>query len=129
MCGLTPEHGFTLLEVMVSLMLFGIVSAGIMPVFSDFIKHNSSSNLKTQAMAAAQHKLDDLRLQNPQDMPSSGTQGPEVFDVGARSFQVYTTYCAISSFCGTNNNRHLRVEAYYDGQKQFGVDTVFTTLR
>lgn len=123
------QAGFTLIEVMVALMLYGIISAGMMPVFSDLLKHNTESALKTQAMAAAQQKLDELRVENPQDMPNSGTSAAEIVNIDGREFSVYTTYCSIASFCSSINNRHIHVEAHYNGSMRFEVDTVFTTLR
>ena len=125
----TRDAGFTMMEVMVSLSLFGIVSAGIMPVFSGFIKLNSQAQIKTQAYAAAQQRLDQLRLGSPQDMPSSGTLGPEEVQFDQRTFEVYTSYCAINTYCVSNNNRHIRVEAYYRGEKKASIDTVYTALR
>ncbi len=128
-CKLANTKGFTMMEVMVSLSLFGIVSAGLMPAFTSFMKFNTQAHLKTQAYTAAQQKLDQLRLSSPQHMPTSGTQGPEDFAFGDRTFQIYTTYCPVNTFCTSNNNRHIRVEAFYLGEQKAEIDTVYTSLR
>jgi len=122
------RQGFTLIEVMASMTILLIVSAGVAPAFTNFMRFNTSSQLKTEAMAAASRKLDELRLQNPQDMPTSGSTN-DLFTVGNRDFDVETTFCERDTFCSTNNSRHLKVVISYDSKEVFEVETVYTMLR
>ena len=118
-----------MIEVLVAMSLLLIVSAGVAPAFTNFMKFDSAAQLKTEAMAAAQRKLDRLRLENPNDMPTSGASSPETYTVNDRDFDVVTTYCERAQFCGTNNSRHIKVEVSYDSSELFQVETVFTKLR
>jgi len=122
-------RGFSMIEVMVALSIFGLVSAAVGPSFSMFMKHNTDALIKTKALAAAQQKLDQLRLNNPQSLPSSGRIGPETFTIDGKNFSVYTSYCVTSAYCNTANNRDIKVEAYYNNVKRYEVETVYTALR
>lgn len=123
------QNAFTMIEVLAAMMLFGLIAAGIAPAFIDFTKHNTAVDLRTEALAAAQQKLDELRFDNPQSMPTSGTTGPETYVVNSRTFEINTTYCENAAFCPTNNTRHIKVEVLYNDQELVQVETVYTALR
>ncbi|MCB0310172.1 MAG: type II secretion system protein [Bdellovibrionales bacterium] len=117
-----------MIEVLVSLGLFGIVSAGITPAFTNYLKLNTKNQLKTEAMAVAQQKLDELRLQKPDDMPSSGNSS-ENLAVGSRNFAVTTYYCENGIYCVSEKMRHLKIEVAYNAEILLDVESVFTSLR
>jgi prepilin-type N-terminal cleavage/methylation domain-containing protein len=123
------SKGFSLIEVMASLSIFAIVMAGAVPAFILNLKYNTLSELRSSAAIAAQLKLGQLRFEDPQDMPSSGTSASEDVEVGSKTFQVTTSYCANATYCTTINNRHITVNVSYHGNEQYSVQTVFTKLR
>ena len=123
------DRGFTLIEVMVALLIFGLVSAGVAPVFVDFLKHNTASVRKTEAIEAAQIRLEELRQMNIDAIPTTGTVGPNNITVNGKTYAVYTTYCANSTYCVSANNRHLTVEVFYNSESLFTAETVYTKLK
>lgn len=122
------EKAFTLLEVLMSLVIFSIVLAGAAPAFIMNSKLNTFAELRSQAQAAAELKLDALRFSDPQDLPTTGQTGPENLIVGNRTFQVTTLYCSPNTYC-TTNTRQLKVTVTYKNKTQYAVETVFTKLK
>ncbi len=123
------EAGFTLIEVLAALALFGLIAAGVTPAFINFTKFNSEMDMRSEALAAAQWKLDELRFESPQDMPTGGVFGPENYVINNRTFEVVTTYCENGGYCPTNNTRHIKVEVSYDDKELVQIETVYTMLR
>lgn len=122
------EQGFTLLEVMVSLLLFLVVSAIMASSFVGHLKRSTETEVRTLAMGAAQEILDETRLTDPAGLPSSGTTSSTVV-VGGRSFVVESTFCSNATYCASAANRHVRVRVNFNGAKVFETETVFTRLR
>ena len=120
--------GFTLVEVMVALGIFGIVIAQIVPSFAAHMRYNSIGERRTQAMAAAQHLLDHVRFMDPQTLPSSGTTTSPV-TIDSRVYSVVTTYCERAEFCMSPASRHLKVTVNYQGQVQYETETVYTRMQ
>ncbi|MCC6220931.1 MAG: type II secretion system protein [Deltaproteobacteria bacterium] len=123
------EQGSSLLEVMVSISILGLVMAGIMPAFVYHTRFNTQSELRTDAIMAAQFVLDQIRLQDPNTLPTSGSTGPTGVNIGDRLFNVTNYYCEDADYCASANNRHIRVEAAYNNSVIYDVETVFTQLR
>ncbi|MBX7138176.1 MAG: type II secretion system GspH family protein [Oligoflexia bacterium] len=122
--------GFTLIEVMVALSIFGIVAAGVAPAFTNFIRFSNDSQLKTQGMQAAEQKLDQLRYVDPASLPNSAASPTdEIITVSSRNFNIHTVFCSQASYCVGGRTRHVVVTASYSGQEVFELETVFTTLR
>ena len=67
------KRGFTLIEVLVALSLFAIVSAGVTPAIILHTRSNTESVIRAGAIAAAQFGMDNLRRQDPAGFPSSGS--------------------------------------------------------
>lgn len=122
------EEGYTLMEVLVSLGLFTIISAGMVPSFVTYMKHNTNSQVKTEAIAVGQQILDRKRALEPSDMPTSGYDTPTTINVGKRSYEVKISYCTRSIFCSTGT-RHLTAEVTYNNDLVYSTETVFTELR
>ncbi len=123
------EKGFSMLEVLISMIIFGIVLAGAAPAFIAYLKLNTLSELRSGAAVAGQLKLDELRFEDPTSLPNSGSVGPETITVGDRTYDVTTSYCDEASYCITNNNRHITIDVEYNGTNQYSIQTVFTKLR
>lgn len=121
-------QGFTLLEVMVSMCIFMVVSATMANSFMGHLKQNSSTEVRNGAVAAAQQKLDTLRLIDPPAMPSSGST-TESLASGGRSFSVKTLYCLTPTYCTSNNSRDITVRVSYRGKQVYETETVYTRLR
>jgi prepilin-type N-terminal cleavage/methylation domain-containing protein len=120
--------GFTLVEVLIAMAILSIAVTGIAPIFMTHLQINTTSGVRSGAVAAAQQKLDALRLVDPATMPLTGSSAPEDVTVGGRTYQVTTTYCAMGSFCNAES-RYIQVEVSYREKTRYTVDTVFTQLR
>jgi len=56
-----PQAGFTLIEVLVSIVLFAVIIALVLPLFLTSIQSNQSSRLRTTATSVAESWLDRYR--------------------------------------------------------------------
>lgn len=125
----TKSGGFTLLEVMFSLSLFSIILSGLIPAFITQMRFNSASQIRSEGMQAAVEVLDELRMDDPADMPTAGASTTDSVTIGARTFQVTTVYCGDMTYCNSTNNRSIEVSVTYDNEQVYEVETVFTQLR
>lgn len=123
------QGGFTLIEVLFSITLFGVILIGLIPAFVFQLRMNTLSELRSNAAMAAQAKLDELRFTNITDIPASGSSAEEDIAIGDRVFQVITHYCETAAYCATGNNRQVRVAVTYNGEPQYAVETVYTRLQ
>ena len=124
-----PDEGFSLFEVLISLALFSLFAGSVMTCVTDFIRRMTVTKVRTEAVAVANRKFDELRALSTDTLPSSGTVGPENISGGGRTFQVYTTYCADVSLCPTTRTRHITIDVTSKGASVFNAETVFTWLR
>jgi len=122
------QEAFTLVEVMVAMSIFLIVTSMMMPAFTMHLKVNTNSEIRNGAIAVGQQMLDGIRSQDPGTLPSSGTSALVNYNGGERTYQGQYTYCAISSYC-TTRSRHLKVRVLYKNQEVFNAETVFTRLK
>lgn len=120
-------RAFTLMEVMVALILVGFVAAFLSPGFASQARQNTVSEVKSQAIDAAQRRLDTLRISDPATMPSTGSDTQNI-QIANRTFAVTTQYCSTSSLCSIVT-RHLKVTAKYRNVSYYVTETVFTQLR
>ena len=123
--------GFTILEVLLALTLFSLVATSMTSAFLKMMRANTTSEQQSGAVAAAQLVLDRLRLQDPADMPESGSADPEAIDVGDRTYDVVVEYCPEETYCTSNSVRHIRVTAVLstDESLTYTVDTVYAQLQ
>jgi len=122
------QRGFSLIEVMTAMALFGVVTTGMIPVFLAHARFNHDTHRRSSAVAAAQIVMDSLRTQNPAEMPSSGSTVFEDVEVDSTHFVVVAYYCLEANYC-SSKTRHVRVEVDYGGKLYFTLDTVYTKLR
>ena len=95
--------------------------------FMQLEQRNWEHEVKSAAIAAAQQVLDEMRLQDPTTLPSSGSTERTVA-YGSRQFTVRTSYCTLASYCATNI-RQIRLGVSYLGKMRYQVDSVFCQLR
>jgi prepilin-type N-terminal cleavage/methylation domain-containing protein len=121
------QKGFSLIEVLVSLVIIMTVSTGVFHSLLSNLKHTRDTFYRTQAMHAAHEYLDIVRMQDPLSIQSSGS-ATSTIEVGNRTFQIVATFCGNADYCGLNT-RHIAVEVLYKGESRFSVETVYTKLR
>jgi len=59
-----PIHGFTLLEILVALAVFGLVGTALLHLFQSGLEHIERSQHRTQAVLFAQSLFTQLRTQS-----------------------------------------------------------------
>lgn len=67
----TTEQGFSLLEVLASIVVLSLIFAGFVSVYSTVLKHGSDAELHSQAVSIASAYMDEVLAQNYRD-PDSG---------------------------------------------------------
>lgn len=123
----SSQQGFTLLEVLVSMLIFLIVSASMATSFVSHLKRNNDTEVRSGAVTVAQLRLDALRLVDPPTLPSSGSE-VTTEESGGRTFNIETSYCEDPTYC-TTNSRSIIVRVSYAGSQVFQTETVYTRLR
>ena len=73
------EKGFTLMEILVALGLFSIISATMVPAFINHLKFNMSTEIRTGALSAAQIIFDDLFCQTARSGKSRSLQNSNIY--------------------------------------------------
>ena len=123
------QYGFTLVEVLVSMCIFSIVVTSLPAVFMSYLRYNTRTERKTQAIAAAQRVLDRYRVQDPSTMPASGSVSPEAINIDGNTYYVQVEICSTSTHCTSNNNRQIKVDVRNVDELLYSVQTVFTRLK
>jgi Tfp pilus assembly protein PilV len=82
------EHGFTLVETSIAMVLMMIVFVGLAPLFVYATRYNSGAAIRAGALAVAQIKLEQLRA-TPFSACTSSTETLSVGDP-ATGLQTYT---------------------------------------
>lgn len=95
------NHGFSLLEACVALLLFLIVLTGIVPLCVYAMKYNSAAAIRAGAITVAQRKLEQLRA----DSFTSCISSSEVVTVGtSTASQTYTIDVTVTDASSTLKN-------------------------
>ncbi|MEW5249041.1 type II secretion system minor pseudopilin GspI [Microbulbifer discodermiae] len=79
------EMGFTLVEVLVALVIFGVIAASLLKTMQDSVQAQAAMEQRLAANLAAQQVLAQIRLQSP--WPPLGEQTERV-PAGAREWEV-----------------------------------------
>jgi len=118
-----------MLEVLVALTIFGIIAAGMAQAYIVQLHTNNGSEIRSQAIQAAQRALDYIRTQDITQLPSTGNAAPQTIAVNNRNYIVNIQYCpSTTSYCSTGA-RFLRSKVFYRNKQVYAVDTVFAQLR
>lgn len=123
------SSGFTMIEVLVALSLFAIVSAGITPALIHHTRSNTNSVIRTGAIAALQHGMDNLRRMDPSAMPTTGANPSYPLVVGGRTYQVTERFCTDPALCIDADTRQIRIEVTHLAKLYYAAESVFTRLR
>lgn len=121
-------RGFTIVECLIAMSILGIVMAGLLPGFIDFMDANSISESRSDAVAAAQFTLESLRREDPSGWPTSGSSAPDVIAINNREFEVVRSFCRSNEYCGAAS-RHVVIEVSFGGEVLYSVETVYTRLQ
>lgn len=124
---LLSQAGFTLIEILVSLAIFCVVSAVMAPSFMYHLKINTQAELKNGAIAVTQQVLDSIRPIDVSTLPTSGSSTQNI-SAGERTFSLKTIYCNNASWCSMSS-RHIKIEVSYKNKKIYETETVFSQLR
>lgn len=120
--------GFTIIEVLAALSIFGVIAVFLAPIFSSHFRHNTRSELRSGAVAAAQQILDEYRQQMISSLPTGGSEDRNV-TVGGRQFAATVTFCTRAEYCALSSTRHIKVQVKQNTDQLYEVETVYTELR
>jgi|GEM_PF-2676827 len=130
----TSEKGLTLVEAVVSILIFFVALGGIVPISLNYSLAAIRNEQRTGAIAISQQILDELRQVDIRTLPSGNTTAttlpsgdPLPDSVMGRDYSPQITYCETSNtnYC-TSDSRHIKIEVLKDGRSIYEVDTVFT---
>ena len=124
---LKSSRGFSLLEALISMFLFGIVMSGLTPAFAAMLRFNTNAQIQTEAIAVAQRVLDEKRELTITSLPTGGVEY-QTITVDGRAYVTTLTYCVTAAYCASVNSRHLRISVDQNGTRYFQTETVFTQL-
>ena len=127
------REGLTLVEALIAVSILTILLAAVIPAFTDALRINTRSEVRSQAVAAAQTVLDSLRAVPPAEWPAYAGGDPPVQQVeaGRRTFDVtvrYQEYCDAGGDC-FDNAREIDLEVSFRDEVRYSVSTVYTELR
>jgi prepilin-type N-terminal cleavage/methylation domain-containing protein len=123
------NRGFSLVEVMVSISLFSIVSAMMATSFTQLLKTNYDNEIRSGAYRAGERVIESYRQQAISTLPTTGSAAAQTITVNGRDYSVVPSFCAVASFCTTANIRHIRVTVNYENTKRYEVDSVFAEVQ
>lgn len=131
------RRGLTLVEVLIAIVVIGVLLAGVIPSFVSNLKINTESEVRSQAVTAAQTILDALRADGAWPDYGLDIDGnptiPPVRQVtsGGRTFDVeidYGPYCEDGGSC-LDGAQEVQLEVMWNGRTYYTVGTVYTDLR
>src|SRR5712692_5606319 len=93
------EHGFTLLETSIALVVMMIVTLATGSLFVYAINYNSGSGERSAALAIAQQRMERLRKSSFSDASLTTASTTETVTNAGRQYIVVTTVCSTSD-CG-----------------------------
>lgn len=126
---INSSYGYTLLEVLFSMVMLSVGILGVANAFATQLSFNTRSQIKSSAIMAAQQVLDEIRVQDPTSLPSSGSSSPVTVDIGGKPYFVTITYCQNTTYCSAPTIRVIRADVVHNGQNVFSTETVYAQLR
>jgi Tfp pilus assembly protein PilV len=134
-CRVQRYAGITLVETLVSLLIFLAVVAGVVPIYTTYRLQTLRNPVRIGAIAVSQQILDELRQQPTNDLPKDGVVR-EVTNKSSynKKFNAKIFFCetAKNQFCKPNS-RYIRVavfQAFENGTVSdtpvYEVSTIYT---
>jgi prepilin-type N-terminal cleavage/methylation domain-containing protein len=134
--------GFSLVETMVALVIFGAMVGTMLPMFGAYKVKTINNDIRLGASAVTQRVMDDLRRANVRNLPNAGTvealpsapdgtgESTHAMSYKGKVYRVAITYCSPNTDCDADSRR-VAVKAYFgDGTDPiFQLETVYTELR
>lgn len=121
------DAGVTLIEVLVSIVVIGVLTIVVLSAMSAAFKLNNDAELATQAAFLAQSKFDALKLLDPATLPTSGSDTSTV-TANNRSYDLQVRYCATPAYC-LNKSRDVVIVVSANNKVLFTGETVFTQVK
>jgi prepilin-type N-terminal cleavage/methylation domain-containing protein len=97
---LGARHGFSFIELLVTIVIAGIIFAAMVPVFASALKKTAGDNLRVTATNIAQDRLEKIRqLPYPEIIANSAspTATPNLYNPSYAGGQFVTTYTPVGS--------------------------------
>ncbi len=117
------QGGFTLLEILVALGMLSILISLSTALFMVNLRNNMNTQIRYEAIQAAQRVLDELRFEDPSTL---GDLTHQDVVIGDRTYGVDIEYCAIDDICFSTDMRHIAVDVSYRNSVVYETDTVFS---
>lgn len=118
------HNGFGLIEGLMAITLLGIALAGIIPVFISYQNVNNQSELRSNAILAAEQVLDQLKnrpFDEWEDYKSN--VNAHTTRVGGYDYPVTLDFQVLPNFSAT---RRVDLEVSYRGKVYFEASTIIT---
>ena len=134
---LLQNQGFTLVETLVGMIMFGSVVGATLPVMMAYTLKTIDNDVKLGAVAVSQQVMDELRQSNATSLPASGVK--QVLPSGAstaamvfknKTYSIKITYCNNATLCDSTT-RQIMVDAYHGSRPEpvFSLETVYTQIK
>ena len=137
------SEGITLVETLVSLLIFMAVVAGVVPIYTTYRLQTLKNPVRTGAIAVSQQIMDELRQQPINTLPNNGISdvtspaGTALTNISSynKKFNAKIFFCeaAKTQFCDPNSSRYIRVaifQAFDNGTVSdtpvYEVSTIYT---
>lgn len=124
------ESGLTLVESVVSLLIFFVALGGIIPLFLNYTISSINNEKRSAAIAISQEVIDSIRHNQDEDfddIPTSGSETQASITYLEREYTPVVSYCQNSAYC-SDIARHIKVEIFQNAQSIYEAETVFTTF-
>lgn len=121
------EQGLTLVEAVVSLLIFFVALAGIVPVFLNYTISTINNERRTAAIAVSEQVLDGLRRIDVTTLPDNSSTPVTLSEIDymGKTYTPTVTYCQNPEFCG-DFSRHITLQVSHNGNEIYQAETVFT---
>ncbi len=114
-----PESGLTLVETLVSMLIFLAVIGGLLPVYMTYRLQTLQTPVRNGAVAVSQQIMDEVRrVRDVELLPGSGQQtqtpqGRSLTNLSAygKTYRAQLHYCDRPNFCD-ENSRQIRVSVF-----------------
>ena len=124
--GRVVTRGFTLIEVIVALAIFGILLASVPMSYIVQMRFNTHAENTFLATSAAETVLDALRMETIKNLPSHGDR-QETLTINSKDLEVITEFCKNSKYCDSAT-RHISIKVLLNEKVLYTVETVYTQL-